>query len=227
MSSQQIPNIIVGGYRKNDEPAIAEIVYRTGFNGEDLTGRNFIDDQRLFFLMWAAYYVWYEPEHCFVAVDAIKEMVVGYILGTPDTLSQEKRFLRKMAPRLLLRLASVTWWRYPQTIWTHLKMLKMGGELSKYKKIENLYQEYPAHLHIDLLPGYQGLGIGTRLMRCFEEHLTSLGVPGVHLETTNHNTRAVPFYKKLGYSLLQEKKLTSHPAVADFSILTFAKKLGV
>jgi len=63
-----MPVVTVRPYQEQDRVAIEEIVYRTGYNGEDLTRRHYIDDKRLFFLIFAAYYVWYESEHCFVAV---------------------------------------------------------------------------------------------------------------------------------------------------------------
>lgn len=49
-----MPEIIICNYDKEDESALPTIVYRTVFFGEDLTGRNFITYQRLFFLMFAA-----------------------------------------------------------------------------------------------------------------------------------------------------------------------------
>ena len=69
------------------------------------------------------------------------------------------------------------------------------------------------------------MGIGSRLIKRFEEHIASLGIKGIHLKTSNHNFKAIPFYKKLGYSILQEKSLTLHPSVSEFRILTFVKKI--
>ena len=44
-------DIIIRNYRWKDEAAIEDITYKTGFKGEDLTGRDFFDDRRLFFML--------------------------------------------------------------------------------------------------------------------------------------------------------------------------------
>jgi len=46
-----VADIIIRNYRREDEPAVEDITYRTGFKGEDLTGRDFFDDRRLFFML--------------------------------------------------------------------------------------------------------------------------------------------------------------------------------
>ncbi len=74
-------------------------------------------------------------------------------------------------------------------------------------------------------PEYQGQGLGTRLMRHFETHLTGQGVKGVHLSTTNHNRKAVPFYIKMGFAVVSETEAKSHPTLDDLQLLTFSKKL--
>lgn len=88
-----------------------------------------------------------------------------------------------------------------------------------------LLRDYPAHLHIDILPEFHGQGIGTRLMNTFEDHLLENGVTGVHLYTSSLNRKAVPFYKKMGYAVLEEAKSSADPALADQVDITFVKKL--
>ena len=217
-----MPVVTIRPYQEQDEAAIEEIVYRTGYNGEDLTGLNYIDDKRLFFLIFAAYYVWHEPQHCFVAVDTDTNKVVGYIFGTTDTAAQEARSARLMNWRIYLHAFLVTSWRYPQTFRTLWQMRKMEPE-SKGNNANDVVAKYPAHLHINVLPEYHGRGIGSQLIKRFEEHLIRLGVRGVHLETSNYNHKALPFYKKMGYTTMRELKLKSHPKLADFTVVFFAK----
>ncbi len=58
---------------------------------------------------------------------------------------------------------------------------------------------YPAHLHIDLLPDWQGRGHGRALMRTFLDALRARGVPAVHLSMVTGNTAARAFYDRLGF----------------------------
>ncbi len=221
-------NVLIRNYRKRDEAAIEEITYETGFQGEGLGGRDFFDDKRLFYMIFIAYYPRYESEHFFVAVDAAAagEKVVGFIGGTPDTAAQERGFRRRMAWRIPLRLFLFTSWRYPRTFKHTLALFKMREGMPGGEKAAQIHRRYPAHLHINLLPGYQGQGIGSRLMQRFEAHLVDLGVPGLHLVTSNHNRKAVPFYKKLGFTMIHESEVLPHPIHDDLRLLTFAKQLG-
>ena len=68
-----------------------------------------------------------------------------------------------------------------------------------------IYKEYPAHLHIDLLPQLQGLGCGRKLMEVFFNALRELEVPGLHLGVDSANEGAIKFYEKLGFSVLKEE----------------------
>jgi ribosomal protein S18 acetylase RimI-like enzyme len=219
-------NEIIRYYRPEDETAVSSITYRTGFKGEDLTGRGFFDDQRLFFLLSIYYYARFEPEHFFVIEKSGSGEVIGFICGTPDSTTQEKRFIRTMAWRILLRALFVTLWRYPRTFKTLLTILKMYRAIQEHDR-QAFYEQYPAHLHINLLPGCQGLGLGTELMRRFEEHMIRQGAWGLNLSTTNYNRKAIPFYEKLGF-ILHRQIPFKHPNLADFQELIYVKglKLG-
>ena len=62
--------------------------------------------------------------------------------------------------------------------------------------------DYPAHLHIDLLPEAQGAGWGRALMEGLQDALRAGGSPGVHLGVSARNQRALGFYRHLGYEEL-------------------------
>jgi ribosomal protein S18 acetylase RimI-like enzyme len=217
--------ILIRSYYGQDEGAIEEITYRTGFQGDDLTGRRFFDDRRLFFLIFIYYYTRHEPQHCFVAVDSADDAVVGFICGTPDTAVQEVRFLKTTAWRIPLRVFFYTIWRYPKTFLTFLRLVNMARYLDRGKSVARLEADYPAHLHMNVLPGYQAQGIGTQLMQRFERHMMALDVRGIHLQTSNHNHKALPFYKKMGFAIVSETRADAHPAAEGLVLLTFAKRL--
>ncbi|MFX0090519.1 MAG: GNAT family N-acetyltransferase [Candidatus Hodarchaeota archaeon] len=215
--------IIFRQCQKKDQNEIQNVCYQTGYMGEDLTGKDLFNDQRLFGYLFCLYYPRYEAEHGFVAVDTNNNnRIVGYILGSPDSKKQGKQFNRKMVWRIALRLYLFTRWKYPESFRAVQSFRKIA---SQENEPGNLYEKYPAHLHIDILPEYQRKGIGSRLMQVFEQHMRDLGVPGIHLGTSNHNTKALPFYKKQGYQIISEKESTFWPDVKNYKALIFAKKL--
>jgi ribosomal protein S18 acetylase RimI-like enzyme len=59
--------------------------------------------------------------------------------------------------------------------------------------------DYPAHLHIDLLPVAQGQGWGRTLMQTFLDRLRAIGVPAVHLGVGMRNPGAIKFYERVGF----------------------------
>jgi GNAT superfamily N-acetyltransferase len=218
-------SIIIHPYQPADEAAIEEITYRTGFKGEDLTGRGFCKDTRLWFMIFIGYYTRYEPEHCFVAANEESGRAVGFICGTPDTLKQEEQFRKWMVPRIVLRLFGITSWRYPRGFLNIWRLAREYSRSTEDAENDPILTEYPAHLHINLLPDYQSQGIGSQLMHRFEEHMRRLGVIGLHLGTTNKNRKAVPFYHKMGFEVVQVSKIVQNEQFEDLQYLMFAKKL--
>ncbi len=216
-------NFIIRKYQPKDFLAIEEIVYRTGYKGEDLTGQGFLDDKRLVFLIFIYYYPKYEPEHCFVAVETQTDQVIGFICGTPDTDQQETQFEKLMPWRIGLRSFGYTLWRYPRTFRNIFRMKNIRPDISS-KEFGKILLSYPAHLHINLLPEFQRLGLGNRLMQTFLDHLKTLNVSGVHLQTSSYNQKAIPFYQKLGFELVNEAEM-NHFLFDDLNLLTFAKRI--
>ncbi|GHS89166.1 hypothetical protein AGMMS50218_14780 [Actinomycetota bacterium] len=64
--------------------------------------------------------------------------------------------------------------------------------------------QYPAHLHIDLLPRAQGGGLGRRLITALADALRERGVPGVHLGVEARNTGARAFYARIGFTVAHQ-----------------------
>lgn len=72
------------------------------------------------------------------------------------------------------------------------------------KEYDLAYEEYPAHLHIDLLEECTGKHLGTLLMKTLFEYLEKEKVRGVCLGVARANTRAAGFYKAMGFEILAE-----------------------
>lgn len=206
-----------------DKNEILNICYKTGYMGDDLTGRNTFNDKTLFGYLFCDYYSQYEPEHCFVAFDTENNnKIVGYLLGTLDTDLQQKRFILKMGWKIFLRMFSVTFWKHSESFRNVINFIK---KLDMKDEPKNLCSNYPAHLHINILYEYQYFGIGSKLMTAFEEHAKKEHVKGIHLRTSNYNIKALPFYYKKGYSLLYEKEGSTWIGVEDYNNLIFGKEL--
>jgi ribosomal protein S18 acetylase RimI-like enzyme len=61
-----------------------------------------------------------------------------------------------------------------------------------------LLEEYPAHLHIDILEGYRRGGFGRKLIDHFCDHIAKQGAIGVHLGMAAANVEAGNFYDRIG-----------------------------
>jgi RimJ/RimL family protein N-acetyltransferase len=64
------------------------------------------------------------------------------------------------------------------------------------------YDQYPSHVHIDLLPRAQGRGLGRAMMAAVLALLRQRGSPGAHLGVSLPNVSAQGFYRKLGFQPL-------------------------
>lgn len=69
-----------------------------------------------------------------------------------------------------------------------------------FSQIDN--KTYPAHLHINIEQTWRGHGLDRKLIQAYLDQLSSLGVPGVHLETNSQNQIACNLYEKTGFKLL-------------------------
>ena len=148
------------------------------------------ESKRLYLLkMYCDYYIECEPENCFVAVDVDeegKEKVVGYTLCAIDCESYAKRFLEKYLPKI--------------KSYSKLNAHFAKSEVMLYGRFASFF---PAHMHIDILPGYQKQGIGRMLVDALKNHLSERNVKGVMLIAGKKNENAKAFYRKNGFSLLE------------------------
>lgn len=205
-----------------DEPAIVEICYRTGYMGEDLTGSGRFNDRRLFGLLFALYYVRYESKTCFVSIENGTGDVAGYILGAADSMLQQRRFSLLMIWRIAARALLCSSWRYPESFKT---LLHFNRTQRRMPPLRDIFEDYPAHLHINIAPEYQKQGMGSALIERFEKAMCASGARGVHLITSARNTKALPFYKRHGYAVIRELSPGLWPDAPEVKGLVFAKLL--
>ena len=179
-------------FRPGDEPALVEICLKTADAGADGTG--VLEDDDLWAEIFVLPYVARHPELAFV-VETDDGRVVGYIVSAPDTPSFEDWFRAEWWPRHAAR------WPKPEAEATR----QDGILLYAYGRgggAESFGDEYPAHLHIDVLPEAQGQGLGRELIATLVEALRARSVAGLHLVASADNAGAVAFYPRVGFTAL-------------------------
>jgi GNAT superfamily N-acetyltransferase len=75
--------------------------------------------------------------------------------------------------------------------------------------------DYPSHLHINVLPGRQGQGIGRALITRFTGLCREHGSPGIHL-VTGAVSRAVKFYESCNFKRMEIAGLNPQLAVLTY-----------
>jgi ribosomal protein S18 acetylase RimI-like enzyme len=180
-------------YRPSDRTDVAEICLKTGDSGADATGMYVSDD--LLADIYVLPYVELEPDLAFV-VDT-GERVAGYLVAAADTRSFIDRFRAQWLPGFTAKYSPSTPSAQVATATSSDEIIQVGMHPERMMIPE--IDEFPAHLHIDLLPELQGQGVGRRLIRALLAELAERGVPGVHLGVSPRNTGAKAFYSRLGF----------------------------
>lgn len=171
----------IRNYHPKDAEYLKRICIETAsdvFRGKKITENALVD-------VYCRYYIEQEPESCFVVTDQSDE-AKGYILCVKDYDRYKEIFKEKYLN---------TW---------NLATLIMGN--FAMKSIKDYVKEYPAHLHIDLLPECQGQGYGRKLIEVLVAHLKERGINGLMLHVSMKNEGAITFYKRCGFKALYADK---------------------
>ncbi|WP_168220675.1 GNAT family N-acetyltransferase [Streptomyces sp. RFCAC02] len=186
---------VIRPYRPGDRDALHDICIRTGHLGGDARGH--FRDPDILPALFAAPYAELDPGLVFVADEG--DGAFGYIVGTADSTAFFAAFRERWLPTVADRFPEPE--GEPAGPDEDLRSLLHHAERMLVPEIA---AEYPAHLHIDLLPHGQGRGLGRKLMGTYLDALRERGVPGVHLGMSPENTRARAFYDRMGFVLLPE-----------------------
>lgn len=163
-------------YHKKDKQAVRSICIATSSLPVQ-TQRQ----KELLLLQYCDYYLEQEPEACFVAVDAT-DTPIGYILCATEYTAYRHRFLESYLPRI----RSLSVWRAMAAraeVW-------LAGRYAG---------RYPAHMHIDILEGFQRQGVGHRLVNALSAFLIRRHTQGLMLSVGAKNEKGVSFYDKSGF----------------------------
>lgn len=166
-------------YKSKDYENFRNICIETASEGMRSTEAK----KKMLTLTYCEYYTERESSVCFALADD-SDSAVGYIICASDN----KRYAKAFAP-------------YVRKI-AKYSLIQASGAYFGARIYKPYYKDYPAHLHIDILPEYQHLGYGTKLMNALKEELQSRNIGGVMLSVSAHNENAVKFYKKNGFKVL-------------------------
>jgi ribosomal protein S18 acetylase RimI-like enzyme len=181
--------------RSGDESGAYHVCLKTGNFGGD--GEPFYrEDPEALGRVFVGPYLAYEPDFSLILED--EQGICGYALAALDSHRFFDRYEREWRPDLCAR--------YPRPTgdpsgWTRVQQVYAWYHQPDYFCPEP-YDQYPSHLHIDLLDRAQGRGFGRRMMEDVMSRLRERGSPGGHLGVFQANTRAMGFYQALGFQEL-------------------------
>ena len=154
---------------QRDLDRLYEICLRTADAGADATALH--TDPALPGHVWAAPYLLHAPEHAYVVVDD-DDRAGGYVLAALDSRRFEAELERSWWPQLRSR--------YPR----HAEGRSEADEATVAllhdppTAVDVIVEHFPSHLHIDLLPAFQGAGNGRRLIQAVLDSLAAAGSAG-------------------------------------------------
>ena len=181
------PGLAIRPARADDIDAVFDICLKTADAGRD--GSALYSEPRLPGYLWAAPYCVLEPDFAFVLAD--DERAVGYVIAAPDSAAFDRRLDADWLPYVRRQLENFR----PTTTHDTVAMERLG---QFEPDPEWLLADFPAHMHINLLPHVQASGWGRRMIETELAALRARGVAGVHLGVSPVNERAIGFYRHIG-----------------------------
>ena len=173
---------------ESDMDALFEICLKTAEAGED--GSALYSDPKLPGYLWAAPYLKFQPEFAFILDEGGRAL--GYALAAADSAGFAALLERAWWPEIRRAVAGIVP-RRPND----------AAALARIAHPEThpawLFEDYPAHMHINLLPAAQSSGWGRKMIDLGLDALRAAGVRGVHLGLAPKNARAKGFYQHLGF----------------------------
>lgn len=172
----------------NDRDGAYAVALATGDSGADASTLHAYPD--LIGEVFVGPYLMFSPEHCYVLVD---EETCGYVLGVADTRAFEATLEQEWWPQARERTIGLDA-PLPADAWL------IDRIAHPVTAPEEVVTDFPAHGHIDLIGRAQGLGFGRQMMSRLMRSLADAGAPGMHLEVSPENARALAFYDRLGFA---------------------------
>ena len=198
-----------------DLDALYAISLATGDRGEDASA--LYADPRVMGHIYSAPYAVLAAELGLVLEH--KGTVAGFALGVTDTAAFEAKLERDWWPKLRMD--------YPapdpsqRDHWSADER-RANAFHHPAKAPRSVLPDYPAHMHMNLLPGVQGKGFGSTLLDRWLDLLAAQGgAAGLHVGVNAQNSRALSFWQAKGFA-----PLTLDTSEATERTRWFGRKLG-
>jgi ribosomal protein S18 acetylase RimI-like enzyme len=136
-------------------------------------------------------YLFLEPEHAYVLDNG--QRAVGYVIGTASTPAFVAAYRERWLPWLRTRYQPLS--GPPVTEEEHRLDVMFRPERLLVPELAS----HPAHLHVNLLAGYRGVGHGRELISTFLASVAAAGAASCYLSVRPQNLSARRFYAKLGW----------------------------
>ena len=185
-------NATIRLYQTGDEALAYHVCMKTGDHGAD-GEPYFREDPDALGRIYVGPYLEFSPELALMLED--ETGVCGYALAVLDSKDFFDRYEKEWRPKLVQEFSRPSG---PKENWTRVQSVYESYHDPDYFCPEP-YDEYPSHLHIDLLEHAQGKGHGREMMEELLKMLAGRNSPGVHLGMSASNERAFGFYQKLGF----------------------------
>ncbi len=186
-------NIIIRPYKERDRSTVRRISYETSDRGEQ--NRPIFSDRDVLADVLTRYYTDFEPQSLCVAEYA--GSVIGYLSGCMDPTRYKMMVVLRVIPAAIFRaiINGAFWRRETWSLFRAFRRTWFKGGFSRNVSDE----EYPAHLHINILGDFRGQQIGKKLMEHFLQQARSAGVHGVHARVRENNVQAICFFERVGF----------------------------
>jgi GNAT superfamily N-acetyltransferase len=195
-------------YEPRDRGAVREICRATAYGGSERARP--IDPLLLTDLM-TRYYTDFTPEAVWVAER--KGRVVGYLAGCFDEAALRRAMIRRIVPQAVAA-ALARGLLFRPALWRLVAVLPRFAATARRSGSVDL-SEYPAHLHVNLLPEGRGRGLGERLVAQLCAAAAGRGLPGVHATVLEDNRGARRFFERLGFEPLFRQPAFRPPVHRD------------
>ena len=171
----------------NDGEAMSSIALRTADAGQD--GTALYDDPTLFGQVWALPYLSIGPAVALIAEE--QGQVIGYVVGTPDSRAFEAA-------------AETDWWPERRARYSRRDDGSQDAAICALfhappRAAEMLLTDFPAHMHLNVAPDWQGRGVGPALAQSWLAQARAARVRGVHVGVLRRNLRGLAFWQRQGF----------------------------
>lgn len=192
--------IEITNYTPADRNGIRKICFDTGFLGGPLT--RIVDNKEFFLDLGTHYFLDVDTTGLIVAKDGNE--VAGYLFIEEDKTRHDRALIKYYILRILAEIPR--FWNFStRDVKYYFGVFKAWLHRDYFFSD---FEEYPAVLHINIAEKYQGARLGDKLFAAMFQRLKEQNCPGVQLQTTTANEKALRFFKRHGFVELTSRDAT-------------------